>query len=231
MSYSELNFKSEVIATAQKFYNLTELKFNPWINNGNDSAARSDYLKEKGQAYVDPTAGITNVTISSLSSSTAWKVYKKSNEQSGDMFMGRLADTGELYEEFGLGTTKDAVYNLSPGKAINVQKLKDWTVLINDCWMLGAIHKQRRFNLVSNIGGVEDIWNTRGYFIVTGRELWGLMNFGYKPEETDAGISFICEDSKKANSATLTEYAQLTNNAANSPTAKAKIALFAQGTF
>lgn len=231
MSYNELGFKSEVIATAQNVYNLNELKFNPWVNDGANSTARTDYLNSKGAGYVDPQAGIGKVTVSSLSSSTAWKVYKKSNQQNGDMFMGRLADTGKLYEEFGLGTPQDAVYNLSAGKPINVQKLKDWTILINDCWMLGAIHKQRTFNLVSKISSTEDIWNPRGYFIVTGRELWALINFGYKPERNNSGISFVCDNPAQANSATLTKYAQLANAAAGSQVAKAKIALFAQGIY
>ena len=146
---------------------MSELKFNPWVNNTNNSTARTDYLNSKGPGYLDPKAGIGNVTVSSLSSSTAWKVYRKSNQQAGDMFMGRRADTGQLYEEFGPGTPNDAIY------------------------------KQRTFNLVSKISRAEDIWNTRGYFIVTGRELWGLINFGYKPVRKGGGISFVCEDNVK----------------------------------
>lgn len=232
MSYNEFQFKAEVISTAQRYYKLSELTFNPWVkDDAKTPAARTEYLKSMGSKYVEPKAGVGNVTISGLSSSTAWRVYKKSNEQAGDMFMGRLNDTGKLYEEFGLGSNAEAIYNLSRGKPINVQKLKDWTVLINDCWIIGAIHKHRTFRLVSKISNVQDIWNARGYFIVTGREFLGLSSFGYKPVKTGAGMSFVCENRQLAKAATLSKYAQLTNVAATSNVEKARIALFAQGVY
>ncbi len=225
MSYDEFRFKSEVIRTAQKYYNVNELT----LYSGTEGLGREDYLKQLGTGYIEPRSGIAQVTVSGITTSTAWKVYKKSNEETGDMYIGRLDDTAKLYEEFGLGSKSDATFNLMPGKKINVQKLKNWTVLINDCWMLGAIHKFRTFNMVSKISSTEDIWNVRGYFIVTGRELLGLSKFGYKPQVTGNGMSYICVDRRKAASATLRDYAELANKAATSPVEKAKIALFAQG--
>ncbi|VUD64279.1 hypothetical protein TDB9533_03281 [Thalassocella blandensis] len=226
MSYTELQFKTEILTYGRQHYNLPELTFNPWVS-GND---RANYLNETGPRYLDPQNG--SVKISSLSSATAWHVYKKSFDQNGDMYMGRLQDTGRLYNSFGLGGAND--YNLTQGKPINVQKLKNWTVLINDCWMLGAIHRQKNFHLVTKIKNTSDIWNPAGYFIVTGRELYGLMSFGYvpvRPKVSGAAITFVCRDTHKASTAKLPRYAALANAAVNSSTIKTKIALFAQGSY
>jgi hypothetical protein len=195
--YSEFQFKSELIGWGAGFYRLNELKINPW---------------EKTRAHTDPTEKnpITRVNVL-----TAWRVYKKCYEETGDMVMGRLADTQKHYQRYGL--EKDRVFNLDPGQRINVQNLKNWTVCINDCWMLGAIHRCATFNLVSKIESNESIYNFgRGFFIVTGRELQGLRLFGYQPHKQGNQVSFHCKDRGKAQSATLREYATSVLKADNS---------------
>lgn len=223
MSYTEKDFKFEVITKARTTYGLPELKVNPWVNGAN----RNNLLNDMGNSYVEPSAG--GVAMSAFNTSTAWRVYHKSNNENGDMFVGRLADTERLYQNCGLGAANSAPYNLDRGMTITVQKLKHWTVLINDCWMLGAIHRHRTFHLVSPISTVNDIWNPRGYFIVTGREMLGLKSFGYKAVKRGGRVSFICQNQNLASSATLSSYSQATNRAAMSELEKTKISLFAQG--
>lgn len=104
MAYLEVDFKREIITQAWNTYKLNELMFNPWQNN------RS--------GFTDPMPGVDNVTVSSMHTHTAWAVYRKTYLQQGDMFVGRLDDTGKLYEEYGLGLRDMPPYNLDRGKTI-----------------------------------------------------------------------------------------------------------------
>jgi hypothetical protein len=216
MAYLEVDFKREMITQGWSSYKLSELMVNPWV-------------RDDRSGFTDPMAGVGNVTVTSMNTHTAWAVYRKTYVQQGDMFMGRLGDTGKLYEEYGLGSP--GTYNLTKGKSIQVQKLKNWTVCVNDCWVLGAIHSFKTFHLVTKVNGIEKDIAQPNYFVVTGRELGGLLNYGYEPVAGQKGayISFVCTNKKKAQRATLVDYATKMNAAFLSKTAKAKIALFAQG--
>lgn len=195
--YSRLQFEHDLMRTARANYNLGELQFMQ------DARQRAIYAGLQVGA---------NATLARLSSNIAWRVYQKSFNQGGDMFMGRLAQTQRLYWVFGLDARHQ--YNLSPGGAINVQKLKDWSIMINDCWVLGAVHAQKRFVLETDINSAADFWdaNHNRYF-VTGRELVGLELFGYQMEKTRGTnmTTFVCTYPGMAAQASLTGYANKMN--------------------
>lgn len=61
----------------------------------------------------------------------------------------------------------------------NPQKMKFWSIMANDCWMLGGIHRCRPFLLVS--GKTDVVAGTEAFpFTVTIRELNSLVRLGYK---------------------------------------------------
>ncbi len=74
--YSRLQFEHDLMRTARANYNLGELKFLP-------------HARERA-VYAGLQVG-ANATLARLSSNIAWRVYQKSFQQGGDMFMGRLA--------------------------------------------------------------------------------------------------------------------------------------------
>lgn len=84
---------------------------------------------------------------------------------------------------------------------------------------------------MTKINGIEENIARPAYFVVTGRELGGLMNYGYESVEGQRGAyrTFVCTNRRKAESATLVGYATKMNAAFLSISAKAKIALYAQG--
>lgn len=195
--YSRMEFEHDLMRSARANYNLGELQFmqNP----------------REREVYERLTVG-ANATLARLSSDIAWRVYQKSFQQGGDMFMGRLAQTRQLYWVFDLDGQNR--YNLSPGGAINVQKLKDWSILINDCWVLGAVHAHKRFVLETDINGANGFWDaTNNRYFVTGRELVGLEMFGYQMETTPGTnmTTFVCDYQGMADRASLTRYSNKMN--------------------
>ncbi len=60
---------------------------------------------------------------------------------------------------------------------------------MNDCWVLGGIHRRATFILVSpHIP--ENIWNPEGYPIVTAREILGLHHYGYTATQVKDKVVF-----------------------------------------
>lgn len=216
MVYSQSAFEQDLLTLARTHYQLTELRLNPW--------------EQDRTGYEAPADANSKISLSQISRRTAWAVYDKVARSAGEMYVGRLAQTRLLYRRFNLEDPNH--YNLTNGLPINVQKLKRWSVCINDCWMLGAIHTQKKFCLVSSIRNPDHVYDANnGYFIVTGRELNGLRNFGYEPErEWGSVMTFVCRKPQKAARATLRNYAALMGQA-NTYANKARISLFAQGIY
>jgi hypothetical protein len=211
MPYTEAQFKSWLITKGALYYKIEsgQLTVNPW-----EADAKAKHGK----------VGVSHVSVH-----TGWTVYSKCYAEKDDMIMGRLSDTAKHYVKYGLDA--DGIFNLTAGQHISVQKLKNWTTVINDCWLLGAVNACKTFHLVSPVKNIEDnVYNFKSnMFVVTGRELTGLRLFGYKPSIVNGKTSFVCSNKDRAANATFQEYAEFMNKAANSPVQKAKTALFAQG--
>jgi len=94
--------------------------------------------------------------------------------------------------------------NYSPGARGNVLKMDRWHPTMNDCWVLGGVHRSAIFRLVSP-RTPDNIWNvSQGFFVVTARELLGLMHYGYTPQRTGAEVCLVPPD-------TVSELATITN--------------------
>jgi hypothetical protein len=88
----------------------------------------------------------------------------------------------------------------------NIQVMDKWAPTVNDCWVLGGVHRQADFELVS-IRSVENLWDFRGArHVVTAREILGLLHFGYKLHKEPARVWFACEDRLAAQNATIEDY-------------------------
>ena len=107
-----------------------------------------------------------------------WTVYNKAYKASGPQVIGRLGDIHR--------SLKEKISNIMEGQTLlddftqgNVLKVDRWSLTVNDCWVLGGVHRRAPFALMSDYTW-KNIWNPdiQG-FVVTARELIGLQTFGY----------------------------------------------------
>jgi hypothetical protein len=88
----------------------------------------------------------------------------------------------------------------------NIQMLDKWSPVVNDCWILGGVHRHAKFELVS-VRSMKNLWDfDRKGHVVTAREVLGLLHFGYSMTQGPASLWFTCTDVGKANAATVQEY-------------------------
>jgi hypothetical protein len=79
----------------------------------------------------------------------------------------------------------------------------DWTMLVNDAWLLGLIHAKREIKLGSPINQ-NNIWNANENRLTPfARELMCLASFGYKQHASLLEDTFICSDPDRAAEASL----------------------------
>lgn len=95
--------------------------------------------------------------------------------------------------------------NYDKGAGGNVLKSDKWHPTMNDCWLLGGVHRQATFILVSpHIP--ENIWNPHGYPIVTAREILGLHHYGYTATQVKDKVVFKPGNKAQASKATICDY-------------------------
>jgi len=108
-----------------------------------------------------------------------WTVYSKAYKASGPQVIGRL---GDLHRSL-----REKISNIMEGQTLlddptqgNILKVDRWSLTVNDCWILGGIHRRADFSLMSGYTW-KNVWNPDiNGFVVTARELIGLQTFGYK---------------------------------------------------
>ncbi|HZL72869.1 MAG TPA: hypothetical protein VFC86_10435 [Planctomycetota bacterium] len=165
--------------------------------------------KERDQVRADVKASNPGVTAGGFSevAEYCWKSYEKSLQSTDDMFIGRQnhLTAANIYER-----VADIVGNktlFDPETKGNVLQMDKWAAVMNDAWILGGVHRQARFRLASP-RVIENIWNTKGFLIVTARELVGLFTFGYALEQVGPWQILICpkDRAELASSADLIKY-------------------------
>lgn len=137
-----------------------------------------------------------------------WLVYSKAFNSPGDQLIGRQDDlwVPEQLSKVGITdkTTQTLWNNFTQG---NIQVMDKWSTTVNDCWVLGGVHRYANFKLVS-VRTLKNLWDvTCGFHIVTAREILGVLHFGYKMEEKPQGVTLTCQDSRAAMNATIEAYA------------------------
>ncbi len=144
-----------------------------------------------------------------------WLVYSKAQKAGGAQLIGRTGDlwVPEQLKRAGLTDKDDATDNLwKSGTSGQIQKMDKWSPTVNDCWVLGGVHRLAPFELVSDII-VSNLWDFgQKFHIVTAREILGLLHFGYTLQKEGGKAMLICVDSAAAKDATIAEYDSFMNN-------------------
>jgi hypothetical protein len=188
----------------------------PWIWQANDKAVNPK-LQEQfpyGRAKADYDVNTINKKdpdninkILNDLTEYCWLVYSKSFETSGPHIIGRVDDLWipAYLELFGITDKKTQTLWNSSAKG-NIQVMDKWSPVVNDCWVLGGVHRRASFQLVSVLSP-KNLWDLdRKGHVVTAREILGLLHFGYSMMQGPASLWFTCTDVAKANAATVQEY-------------------------
>ncbi len=139
-----------------------------------------------------------------------WLAYTKALDAVGPQLIGR---TGDLWVAQHLQRTwirlQDQQTLWDSHTRGNIQVLDKWAPVINDCWVLGGVHRCADFNLVS-VRTLKNLWDFgQGFHVVTAREILGLLHFGYVVKQQPDGVKLICTDIGKAQCATIQGYDNL----------------------
>lgn len=136
-----------------------------------------------------------------------WLVYSKALNASGPQLIGRTGDlwVPQYLQKAGIDIQQQK--NLWDAHAQgNIQVMDKWSPAVNDCWILGGIHRRADFQIVSE-RVLKNLWEFKeGRQSVTTRELLGLIHFGYKLKQDGKKNRYICVDQGAARGSTLQEY-------------------------
>jgi hypothetical protein len=145
-----------------------------------------------------------------------WLAYSKAREAAGPQLIGRKGDLWVPKHldaaNLGLdGTLWD------PNTKGNIQKLDKWAPTVNDCWVLGGIHRHADFELVS-VRTLQNLWDFKGVdgkplHVVTAREIIGVLHSGYSFATRSDTSRLVSVDTAKADAATIEAYDQLMRQA------------------
>jgi hypothetical protein len=141
--------------------------------------------------------------------------YSKAIDASGPQLIGRQDDlwVAEKLDRAGISVAdKQTLWD--PHTKGNIQVLDKWAPVINDCWVLGGVHRRAAFELVS-MRTLENLWHfanekkdpkDKARHVVTAREILGLLNFGYSVKRQADKVTLVCADASKADTATIQAY-------------------------
>ncbi|PVZ67730.1 hypothetical protein [Pelagibaculum spongiae] len=183
-------FNKELNIVSDKYKNL-ENKFS-WLEKYNEEDAYQLYKNASRSKLGFLVCGRTRINTSR------------------DRFRGSSIEEIELSN---LGTTNHSCEIRDPRASFSgcgsvLHYNTSWHFLLNDAWLLGGIHAQIQFHLASPRHR-DNIINPSGSFLtVTGRELIGLVAFGYrfvKSKNTEQEIA-VPFDIKKARNANFEQY-------------------------
>ena len=138
-----------------------------------------------------------------------WTAYEKSYRGVGDLVIGRVNHLSQagLYEK--VAEMQEGQTLFDQAAQGNLLQMDKWARVVNDAWILGGVHRHALFRLASP-RVMENLWNQGGgYFVVTAREILGLLNFGYRHEQIGPWQCLACKDKARASAANLIAYDRL----------------------
>jgi hypothetical protein len=109
---------------------------------------------------------------------------------------------------FTLATQLSAeMIGIGPEELKNLDPLwrKDWSLAINDTWLLGGVNGLQEFHPASPLTW-KNILDDTHITTVTGRELVGLALAGYQQKQLAIGTVFVPGDTKRAEDLSLVAY-------------------------
>ena len=170
---------------------------------------------EVAQIYRNPSDGFmweqtksAGITLDDISR-YCWTAYHKAHTASGPQVIGRINDLHETVQQKLAHIFKGQTL-FDDGTKGNILKMDKWCLVLNDCWLLGGVHRGAPFHLMSKPTW-QNVW-APAYdgFVVTARELIGLQTFGYARDVGPTGrhthATYVSRDSGAALSACLEDY-------------------------
>ena len=94
---------------------------------------------------------------------------------------------------------------------------QNWSIFLNDCWLLGSIHALTEFHFASSITK-DNLWKRatppipNQNLTVMARELIGIDNFGYRVRTTRLEPVAVCTEDNHATEATFAQYCNRINH-------------------
>jgi len=172
-----------------------------------------DWAGSGPKAQIDPLTGTAPVQSAAEEIvEYCWCAYDKAFRAVGDQAIGRVnhLHAAGLYEKVSEIVEKKTLF--SQGTQGNLLKMDKWARVVNDSWILGGVHRGAKFRLTSP-RVMENLWNYAiGAPVVTGREILGLLHFGYEFQQIGPWQVFVASDRSRASSASLVAYDRLMSN-------------------
>ena len=141
-----------------------------------------------------------------------WTAYNKAHQSTGDALIGRMGDLVSIKQKVCNIDTKLGQTLRDEGTKGNALELDKWAPVLNDSWVLGHFHRGADFVLHSP-RTCFNVWeNSAGRIglVVTAREMFGLLAFGYERKTIRGGeVRYVCTNRTLAQSASLTAYDRL----------------------
>jgi hypothetical protein len=137
-----------------------------------------------------------------------WTAYEKSFSSKGDLVIGRAPHlkAANLYDRVAEIIGDQTLFD--SGAQGNLLQMDKWACVVNDSWILGGAHRKGLFRLASP-RVMDNLWNKDGYFVVTAREILGLLEFGYQFEQVGPWQCVVCRNAALATTADLLKYDSL----------------------
>ncbi len=162
-------------------------------------------VRPEVRAGMSPSIGAGVDTELAELAEYCWKSYEKSLNSSGNLLIGRVQhlQAAGLYAKVAeIVGDRTLFHGSAQGNLLQMDK---WALVMNDAWILGGVHRQGLFQLASP-RVMDNLWNKDGYFIVTAREIIGLLHFGYQFEQIGMYQCFVSKSPVRATSADLIKY-------------------------
>lgn len=156
-----------------------------------------------------PSAG--GVTFDDIAA-YCWRAYSKARSAAGVQVIGRIADIHQSIQAK-IANIMQGQTLFDTGTSGNVLKMDKWCLVMNDCWLLGGVHREADFVLMSTESW-QNLWNPQiASFVVTAREMIGLNEFGYVRRAgtslgpgSEGAATYVCTNGAKARCADLEDY-------------------------
>ena len=136
-----------------------------------------------------------------------WLVYSKCLNGVGSQMIGRTGDlwVTQYLQKAGISLQQKQTLWDAHAKG-NIQVMDKWSPTVNDCWVLGGVHRMANFEPVSELV-LKNSWDFKTNLpVVTAREILGLLHFGYKLTKEAKRTTYECVNAGAARGASIEEY-------------------------
>jgi len=116
-----------------------------------------------------------------------WVLYQKTltNSLLDSVFIGRLDDLGEhLRAQYGIST-----YSHTSPQAGPILNVVQWSIILNDVWILAAVNACLKFHLVSDFSLKNIYGDPERLYTVTGREYLIITSLNYHPANIASAVA------------------------------------------